>query len=681
MKNLLLSLVVVGSALSAEAQVTRTTFNPHKTMIKESPVVLHNQPNPTVTHQHRASRGQVTSSLLHSERIGSAGNLLSVLEGNCNQLDVNDSLNLVTFIHRNDDAAFPGTNLAQYRYDVSKDRGNNWTSDIGPITNDPIITNADDASPHPRFPQAGIYNPTGNTIADSAYLVYSGTFHNSANWIGQSRGRGLISGDISSYNVNFDAIPTASYVGISTSFCHGAPGVFWNLNREFNGTFTTGDPQITSGLVVEKGVWNTITKEVDWTQQIIPTNFVRESDANGTEFTIVSATNIAFDPTGQYGWIACLGDITEDADSVYDPIFWNSTDFGATWSSTPIRVDLSNLPEIMGQLGTVNEINQDASSGSATSAFDGDLVVDAWGHPHFQFLVGNGTGHAIEFAGFDMWDLTYDTAAPACMGGWNGWHAIYLDSLHTLSGNTTSDATPYTEYNRPMASLSPDGKKAFFFWTETDFGLESNAQNNFPNLYGRGIDIEHYLATRKFSYTEGDSLWGAETLASNAGIFGGARYGTASPVALHSDTTYNVPVVLTQIDYNADLTQGLGLSDQPAAFWYINNINFVESDFKDSLCNTLAYTAIHEAALPQNINMFPNPTTGKTTITVDGNTTVDFTVAVYNVLGETVLSETKYKAGISRVELNLTNAASGMYLVKIQSNNGTTVKHLTIEQK
>ena len=836
MKKFLLSLMVTVLVLAASAQGKHMAPNPHKEGYKEQPVVLtHTQSYSPVTHQHRSSRGEVSFTKLHSERVGSAGNLLTVLEGTCNQIDVNDQLNLVTFIHRNDNSVFGGS-LAQYRFDVSHDRGNNWTSDLGTITNNPVLDNTTAGAPKARFPQAGIFNPSGNTIPDSAYLIYSGTYHNDDHWIGQARGRGKISGDTSTFNVNLNPITSASYVAIASGFCHGAPGVFWNLNREYNGGFVTGDPQVTTGLIVEKGVWNTGTKDVDWTQQTIPQTFVHALSGT-TDFTVVYSTNIAFDPTGQYGWISALADITPDLDSVLDPIFWKSTDFGATWSG-PIRVDLDSLPEVMAQLGQINEVSGDPSSGVPTGwGDDGDLVVDAWGNPHFLTLVGSGTGYGIEFAGFDMWDITFNANNPVCQGGWHGWHGLYLDSLHTLQGDMTSDNPAYTESNRPMASATADGKRLFFFWTESDAAWVGSNDNVLPNLFGKGVDPEHYLFTKTVNFTEGDSLWGGETSNTSGGAFGGAKYGTASPVALVNGDTYNVPVVLTQIDYNFDLTQGLGSSDQPAAFWYINNINFEKGSFTEGLAadveinglspvtinagngytedganltylDTTCYhsgllhlvidtgnlntnaagtyiiyyyaeddngniyaadsrtvivgaiptaeftwsfpgpqpnkvqfqdqstniptswvwnfgdgsgsnlqnpqhifatagtyhvcltvtngfgtsqtvchdilitsTGINTIAFEQNITMFPNPSTGKVMLTVNGNSSPEFTVTVYNVLGETVVSSSKYKAGTTNVELNLTNAPSGLYLVKIQSNEGTAVKHLTIDQK
>lgn len=64
-------------------------------------------------------------------------------------IDANEALNTITFIHRNNPVVHPGSNAAQYVYDVSKDGGASWTTDIGPITNNPSI---DNVSVNGRFP-------------------------------------------------------------------------------------------------------------------------------------------------------------------------------------------------------------------------------------------------------------------------------------------------------------------------------------------------------------------------------------------------------------------------------------------------------------------------------------------------------------------------------------------------
>src|SRR5688572_22856095 len=104
------------------------------------------------------------SSILNSQRIGTAANLLTVSEGACNLLDVDNTLNTVIFININDITRAPGTDICQYHYDISRNRGHAWTINVGPITNSALLSTG---NVNGRYPQAVIYNPAANTITDS----------------------------------------------------------------------------------------------------------------------------------------------------------------------------------------------------------------------------------------------------------------------------------------------------------------------------------------------------------------------------------------------------------------------------------------------------------------------------------------------------------------------------------
>jgi len=571
MRNLLLLLPLAGLSLAVSAQERLMDSKLTKKM-QDNPVVITNNQTPKQNpHINYSSSRAGNPATLNSQRIGSAGNLLTIIEGANNQIDVNDSLNAVIFIHRNDPFIFPGTNVAQYRYDVSKNRGATWTTNIGPITNDPSI---DNVSVNGRFPEGLIFNPAGNQNVDSAYLIYSGTYHTgtSGSWFGEMRGRGQLSGDLASYDVNIDPI-NGGVVSIGRGLTQGAPGVFWKVVDANTGTFASGSNSISNGIVVMKGVWNATTKNVDWTEQLLSQSFAT-FDNGGTTVSAATAQNIAFDPTGQYGWIAVLGDITPgSAESVYDPIFWKTTDFGATWSSA-IFVDLDSIQGVREQLSP-ELINGTEASGILTAAFQADLQVDVYGNPHLLLTTGNGGDYTIEAAGYDMWDITYDaTAQVGC-----NWKGIHMAKIKTLRGDLTGDAQPSTEDNRPLVSRSNDGHKLFFFWNESDFAVVQGNDNSIPNMFSKAIDVVAKTSTPVYNLTAGDTLWGGETEDFSGGVFGGAIYPQVSPTALKNGTVYNIPTVFTQIDYNNDPSQGLGLSEQPAAFWYVSNINFAEADF------------------------------------------------------------------------------------------------------
>ncbi|HLP53246.1 MAG TPA: T9SS type A sorting domain-containing protein [Chitinophagales bacterium] len=580
----------------------------------ERPVVMqgsHTPANTTPRPQHRDSRSLGT--VLNSQRIGSAGNLLSVIDGGCNQIDVNDSLNAVVFIHRNDNTLIPATgNVAQYRYDISKNRGATWLTDIGPITNDPSIDNQDVCG---RFPQAVIYNRPGNTNVDSAYLVYSGTWHDNNTWSGQMRGRGKLSGQIPSFNVHIDPINNKE-VAIATGMCKGAPGVFWNVNAAYNGTFTAGADAITSGLIIQKGVWNTNTKDVDWTDQLITQSFV-DQDNGGATVSAATSFQIAFDPTGQYGWVSILGDITADNDSTYNPIFWKTTDGGANWTG-PIVVDLKLVQGVVGALNPTI-ITGDPASLNPTTAFESDLTVDVNGNPHLLTTVGSGSEYSIQTAGYTVWDITYDAGAIA---GCN-WKGVRLADIGTLRGTFTNENPGQTMDNRPIISRSEDAHKIFFFWLETDYTVHADPldrANDSPDLFARAIDVVDETMTDVINLTTTDTLWSGYSANSEVGVFGGALFPVVSQTALKNGNTYNVPLVLTQPDYNHDPTLGLGSSEAPAAFWYVDNVNFAAGDFSQNLDQVAPTITLNG---PDTVTVLLNGT-----YTEDGATAFDCTDGV-----------------------------------------------------
>jgi PKD repeat protein len=821
MRNYLLFMSLLTAGLVTNAQQYAHKDNKAMRLV-ERPVVMqgnHTPVNTAPNHQHRSTRSQ--GAILNSQRIGSAGNLLTIIDGGCNQIDVNDSLNAVVFIHRNDQTLVPATgNVAMYRYDISKNRGASWTSDIGPITNDNSI---DNDLINGRFPQAVIYAPTGTTTVDSANLVYSGTWHDNNTWSGQMRGRGKLSGQISSYNVHIDPINNKE-VAIATGMCKGAPGVFWNANVSYNGTFTAGNDAITNGIIIEKGVWNNNTKDVDWTYQLINQAFVNQ-DNNGSTVSAATSHQIAFDPTGQYGWFSILGDIDVDNDSTYHPIFWKTTDFGANWTG-PIVVDLNQVQGVKESLNP-EIVTGDPASMMPTASFESDLSVDVNGNPHLLITVGSGSEYSIQTAGYTVWDITYDASAPS---GCN-WKGIRMANINTLRGTFTSENPGQTMDNRPLICRSEDGNKLFFFWLESDITVHADPldrSNDSPDLFGRAIDVVAGTMTDVVNITGGDTLWSGYSANNEIGVFGGALFPMVSQTALKNGNTYNIPLVLTQPDYNHDPTQGFGSSEAPAAFWYIDNLNFSSADFSQNLdqvaptitlngldtaivllnatyneegatafdctdgnitpviqnspntgvagtynvlyiatdaagnsdtavrtvivgaipvadfdwgfnpanranfldqstysptewiwrfhdgsgstlknpskiyqangtyqvclraknafgtsaevCKDVTVTGvgINDPELEQSISMFPNPTTGKVSLTVNSDVTTQMTVTVYNILGEQVINPVTYKAGTTNMIIDVTSVSNGVYFVKIQGNNTTAIKQLTV---
>ena len=85
-----------------------------------------------------------------------------------------------------------------------------------------------------------------------------------------------------------------------------------------------------------------------------------------------------------------------------------------------------------------------------------------------------------------------------------------------------------------------------------------------------------------------------------------------------------------------------------------------------------------------HLNIFPNPSNGSITVqwsVVSGQSSVGC-ISVINELGQVVYSENKYmNSGSNSEQINLENLASGIYSLRMQTNNSITVKKLVVMRK
>jgi len=565
---------LVFTAMAGENNVKQFKRNAVLNAIIKSPVKM-----PSTVKQTSAQRG---SRALDKFELSTAGNLLSVLNSNCNQLYIDDSINTVIFIHRNDQTALccnqPGSNVAQYRYDVSKNGGTTWTTNIGPVN-----PTADNVNINGRFPQAVIYRTPGNLIADSAYMVYSGTWHDGANgsWEGEYRGAGRLDGNVSTFRESNDIV-NGGIVGVAGGFTQGKPGTFINVNTSSNTTFASMS-STTQGLLIQKGTWNNATRKADWTLIDKQMTLDVVDNTNGT-FSAIAAPVAAFDPTGQYGWVAVDCDNSIDGQYTFRPVLYKSDDFGVTWNG-PLEIVLDSLPGMF----TSPEI-ADPNTGAPLSTLKTivgglDIVVDYQGNPHIAAVVGIGQASESTYsffpnAGMAMYNISY-TPSGQC----GDWTATFIAQVFSVSGSYTSDALG--DNNRVQSARSADGKNVFVFWADTDEAIASQQSgqetNVSPNLFGVGIDLAGGKMTAVKNFTEGDPEFGGETATAPSGTFFGALFPVVSQNAFKRAGSHNVPVILTEPDYNNP--PGSKSSENPAKFYYCKNIDFAAAEYTLSLDN------------------------------------------------------------------------------------------------
>ena len=368
---------------------------------------------------------------------------------------VDKDLNTVLFVHRNNATTFGGSS-GNLRYDVSTDGGNTWTTNQGVLN--PLMTL------QARYPQAAIYNPSGNTNPSNAYLGYLAPTITGSAFTGYVNGVRQLNG--TGNTENYNQLP-ATGTGVARSMVKGAPGIFWSIDAQYSGTAITG-------FRIFKGTWNGST-DIAWAvnNTLTPT-FNTAYDGTSK----VGDYNIAFDPTGQFGWISVLTHITPGpASYAFRPVFWRTTDGGNTWSG-PDQVSLSQFSCIAPNITVGN---------TASTNFESDLLVDVNGEPHLLTTICNGNNAYAVFYG--SWHHMYDITNTG--GVWNA-----MDISNVNAGRGTWGVTPnaVTMDNAPQATRSADGTKLFFGWTD-NITYAVGAPNQSPNLFVRGYDVNTRMWT------------------------------------------------------------------------------------------------------------------------------------------------------------------------------------------
>jgi hypothetical protein len=563
--------------------------------------------------------------------LGSAGNILTVLQGECNVVAANDALSTVVFIHRNDASIFPLT-IAQYRYDISKDEGASFQNNIGPLN--PAADNLVGGISS-RYPMVALYNPPGNTVQDSAWGVYFGTWHNGSTtadtWDGSATGVFKLNGDSTTWTET-NAVQNNTNIGITASLCNGLPGEFWAVDFD-----DLGDAD--SILILYKGVWNNTSKNVDWTiAHNLPLPLTL--DAGTTTHTITPV--IAFDPTGMNGWVGTSADVMPNVNQVYEPIFYHTTDGGANWTG-PMYVDLASFPQVMATMDLVN------GSGHPTTAFDDDLVVDMNGNPHYGVVIGSGIGWSIESTlTLNLWDFSYNGSS---------WTATIVDSIQTFRGDIAiGSAGTYSTDNRPQLSISPTGDKVFFMWSDSDPLLTTGGTNTLPELWGKGLSVTNGMWSPTFDFTLNDLVWDPH--------FGGypSLFPSVAPTSLRNsaNTATLVPVVVMRL--NASLS-----ADDPATFYYFNNIQFDDALF----------VGIDETPAAENtIEIFPNPASDGITVHFNGLENAKAAVTLTDVLGKTVRTLGNTFSGLERYSIRGLDA--GTYFINIKTENEIVTQRFNV---
>lgn len=641
MKKLLLFALALGIGTWSYGQANVHQAYKQNTKAPESQTRIDfmsmDQPGPV--NYHKSTKGAISFITL-----GYSGNVYTMLVEQQSCLTTNQDIGLLSFTHRG------GGNGTGTTADIlnshSVDGGDNWTTNQF-VTGSTVYAN--------RYPSGVIYNPTNNTIADSASIVYCGPSHNNGDWDLTYFG----SAKFDSSNVSNQYIPS-----------HGAL-VRMGMTSTTDGkihvvgpAYTAGPPQTFDTLYSMTGTYNATTSSFDWsTFKIDSVNFVVDTD--GADAAYAWHWNNAWSDDGTIGYIWTVGRLTGYDFRSYQPVVWKTTNSGMAWSMmTPF--DFTTITDITDRLQDMQGLT--TSRPQFSSSLDG--VVDANGDLHLISYIqaafsnnDDSLGYSYSVAG--MLPVVFSNPIFDVYTTTTGWDARYIASTYTVdvaadeSGfGSGTDAIGWDL--RLQAGRTKDGTKIFIGWADSDTasaptnlaGLQMNA---FPNLYVAAWDIVTTKGTNPTNFTMGSAQ------------DGDCYFHYLSDIIIDNNGVYTIP--MTEIDKGNDPAN-------PVTHNFVKGIELMEADF---VLNPGFSSTINDiASVSQNR---PNPFNGNTSIDVNLNQASDVVIEILNITGQKVmvLNNGRLGAGTHTFQIEGSQLSAGVYFYTVHAGSSSVTKKMIVQ--
>lgn len=452
---------------------------------------------------------QICDPNIHFRALGTSGNFLSMLNNKVRPLAYDSATHSLVFIHRNDPSLFGGT-TGDLRYDVSSDTGNTWQKNKGILN--PSVTATNGA----RYPQVAIQHPSTATTYSGNSLVYYAPTSTGTNFNGYVSGVRKLNNTGNTEHYNQVGLTNTT---IPAGLCKGSGNTYWTVDMEQNQT------TLSYGAIrILKGIYS--SGDINWAVNKI---FNPAYNTSYDGLAHVSDWNIAFDPTGQKGWVVLLTDLTGPAYTV-KPVFYKTVNGGTTWTG-PTELDLNTFPSITAiiDIGSL-----------PTTAFNCGLSVDALGNPHLLVNVGSGSGSDYSIttsSQMSMYDITKTGSS---------WTAVALAGLSGLRGTIGT----ISHDNEPQVGRSLNGDLIAFTWTDT----QGSVTNDFPDLYGMFYSVSSGTYSLKYDYS---------SCTPNAGKIIFPRMSTY--LINKGNGNYQVPIVFGKINVS-------GSELDPASYYFIDDL-------------------------------------------------------------------------------------------------------------
>jgi hypothetical protein len=606
-----------------------------------------------------------------------------------------------------------------------------WSVDMG-ASFEEVTAFLGSTTQRSRYPSGVIYNPPGNTSPDNLYSVVAGPVTNGTGWTHNYYGsRTKVGG-----NVNQVYNPTSAVYEL----IRNGMSITDNGIASIGETTQTNDGSGYTALFgfTTVGNFNTGTNAFDWDYQTWdPVEFVFFDPATGWYRSWACSYQMCWAKDGSVGyrWTDGVDNRATNGSSFY-PIVYKTTDGGATWQVLDY-FDFGSPQDIYDHL-----IDLGSEPGRVAPWCHGmDGVVDYEGNLHlfaaatsaYSVHVDSLTYYWVGDYG-NILEYEYDLAS-------NSWTGMWCDSLR--SDEVSSDASIYGTGSNNVgwdhqihASISPDGKKVFAIWTDTDdyefWGL-TEALNMYPDIKVWGRDLETNLHTlpKNRTYEEGaGAAWGAcyfEFAAQT--VIDGEGYSEV-PISIADIATNNfdpdlpvfhlyakgIIVADTEFVYGSPYAPVITLSKDPTDFhniltssysngnqWYGvfqglipgatgQTLDVTENDTYYAIATVFGIQSpesnridiidvnAKQPSQVQEMKIYPNPSNGKFNLTVSTTSNDVVDLKVVNSVGMNVYERKNIEInGTFNEEINLQNLAQGVYSVVLSNQSNQLVRKLIIK--
>jgi len=608
-KVVLLSVIgLIMGGLFAQSKVTQLS-GPAKA--QKVPKVINESSTPKKSGsvlQRPAVPVKATKSNINKIVIGSSWNIYTALVSQSNVVSANQTLNTITMTRR---GCKSSASSGLIEVSVSKDGGATWDS-----TNIKIWTQY--SSMPARYPSGVIYNPSGNTIPNNAFVVGSGPLLvGNSGWGGSFFSSVKLDGTSlrEQYKLFSDSTVDGYVLRFPRLYLQERKGKFFVLgddNRDNGNNYTSFK------TIINRGLWDPTGDSVLWSRSVLVPNFLTDPSGLPEGFPEPA---LIMDDNGQNGYIIYIGRDGDATDNLsYIPMIYKTTDGGVNWVKEQ-AFDWTTIP-------AVQEIANISNVGRPFFGLIKDAVMDGLGRPHFISYVYPAWSNNPDSLGYYGVFTYHNGFVFDFYKDPSGWKGFVIDTIRSKDVDKAHSPIhePLSWDERIQVARTPDGMHLVFAWMDTDTTLDK--YNKYPDIILKSFDVA------------------SDSLGNRINLTKGTAYDANNYWMYLGDYCF--------IDANGIITPHITTSDLntsdvgPVKHYYVQGVTI---------------TALPNETKPVTFQVYPNPASDHLYVNLsDGK----YNLTIYNALGNVVLAK-QVNGGLNTIDLS--KLPAGLYIVDVTSNN------------